>query len=58
MLITSPKEVSIKYTTVTQKQQEYLSKMQEAVHDNAFILRTMDAQNDFEAVDEEGMGAW
>jgi len=92
MLATSPKEVSIKYTTVlpkecidelknladkkvvpsvsqgirlaienfidAQKQQEYINKMQEAMSDNDFIRRTMDTQNDFETIDEEGIWKW
>ena len=34
-----------------QKQQEYANLMQEAVSDESFIKRTMDAQNDFSAAD-------
>jgi len=88
----TPKEASIKYTTVlpkicidelktladkkivpsvsqgirlaienfvaAQKKQEYENLMKEAANDEAFVKRTMETQNDFSAVDEEGMGVW
>ena len=37
-----------------QKQQEYTNMMMEAAQDEAFLKRTMDTQNDFAIVDEEG----
>ena len=36
----------------------YEKSIREAAADEAFILRTMDAQRDFAAVDAEGEGAW
>jgi len=36
----------------------FQSSTKDATNDNAFIKRTMDIQNDFTVVDEEGDGSW
>jgi len=41
-----------------QKQQEYANNLKDAMNDNSFIKRTMDTQDDFAVVDEEGVGSW
>ena len=41
-----------------QKQQAYEHEIQAAMDDEAFVQRTMDTQNDFSVVDEEGAGTW
>ena len=57
MFAPASKEVSVKYTTVLPKacsdemkgkRAAYASSLKDATSDNAFIKRTMDAQNDFE----------
>ena len=50
--------LAIENFIATQKQHEYASSLKEATSDNSFIKRTMDAQNDFTVVDEEGVGSW
>jgi len=67
MFAAVPKKMPRKYTPVpskmriaenTRKQQEYANSLKDAMHDKAFIHRTMDMQNDFEIVDGEGIGEW
>ena len=50
--------LAIENFIVAQRQQEYVNSLKDATNDNAFIKRTMDAQNDFEVVDEEGVRLW
>jgi len=41
-----------------QKQHEYTNNLKNAAKDAAFIKRTMDTQNDFSYVDQEGVETW
>ena len=41
-----------------QKRQAYEASMKDAATDTAFIKRTVEAQKDFAAVDEEGEDSW
>jgi len=41
-----------------QKRLEYANSMSEAAKDKEFIKRTLDTQNDFAIVDDEGEEAW
>ncbi|MCL1844669.1 MAG: hypothetical protein FWF77_02065 [Defluviitaleaceae bacterium] len=41
-----------------QKQLAYANSLKDATGDNAFINRTMDTQNDFSVVDNEGVSSW
>ena len=50
--------LAVENFVATQKQQEYINSMQEAMNDKAFIKRTMDTQNDFSFVDEEEAETW
>ena len=50
--------LAIENFIATQKQREYANSLKDATSDNSFIKRTMDAQNDFTLVDEEGVGSW
>ena len=50
--------LAIENFITAQKQQEYADSLKDATSDDAFIKRTMDAQNDFAIVDEEGVGSW
>lgn len=40
------------------KKQIYISEMQEAAQDKSFIERTMNSQNDFDAIETEKLGEW
>ena len=42
----------------TQKKREYADDLKNAANDDAFLKRTMDAQNDFAVVDGENIGSW
>ena len=48
--------LAIENFVAMQKQQEYENGVKAAMSDEAFVLRTMDMQNDFTTVDEEGVG--
>jgi len=50
--------LAIENFVAMQKQQEYENEVREAMNDNAFLRRTMDTQNDFTEIDEEGVGQW
>ena len=41
-----------------QKRLDYVNSISEAAKDDAFIKRTLDTQNDFAFVDEEGEDTW
>jgi len=42
----------------SKKQMAYANSLKDAASNNAFIKRTMDTQNDFAVVDNEGVGSW
>jgi len=48
--------LAIENFIAVQKQLEYVNSLKDAKADDAFIKRTMDTQNDFAVVDEEGEG--
>ncbi|MCL2197408.1 MAG: hypothetical protein FWB80_00645 [Defluviitaleaceae bacterium] len=50
--------LAIEEFVAIQKKDEYAALMREAANDKAFIARTMDAQNDFTIIDNEGAGEW
>ena len=42
----------------SQKQLAYANSLKDATSDSAFIKRTMDTQDDFAVVDNDGAGTW
>jgi metal-responsive CopG/Arc/MetJ family transcriptional regulator len=50
--------VAVENFIEVQKQQEYAGLMREAAKDENFIKRTMDTQEEFSAIDAEGVLAW
>ena len=50
--------LAVENFVAVQKQQEYMQSLREAADDKAFIKRTLDTQNDFVFIDEEGEEPW
>jgi len=50
--------LAIEQFITLQKKQAYTDSLKEAAQDEAFIKRTMDTQDAFSIVDDEGVGSW